>query len=59
MHSVPILERYGLEIKQNTISFSIKRHTPAPPEWQAAHSEPALISELLQRAIFSPHDVPQ
>lgn len=48
-----------LEIKQNTISFSIKRHTPAPTELQAAHSKPALISELLQRSIFSPHDVPQ
>jgi hypothetical protein len=50
---------FYLEIKQNTISFSIKRHTPAPPERQAAHSEPALISELLQRSIFCPHDVPQ
>jgi hypothetical protein len=50
---------FYLEIKQNTISFSIKRHTPAPPERQAAHSEPALISELLQRSIFCSHDVPQ
>jgi len=26
---------------------------------QATHSEPAMISELLQRSIFSLHDVPQ